>query len=94
MKNIYQLRGSRGGLTYKTWDALTLTDYAEGQRCAQVVEHFYQICDGYADLFGELPRLWVFGYDMDNMKARGLVLGVYAGVCNTSGSASCIFTPD
>src|SRR5699024_6773318 len=28
-------------------------------------------CDGYEDLFGELPRLWVFGYDMDNMKARG-----------------------
>lgn len=64
-------KGQPGGLTYKTWDALTLTDDSEGQRCAHVVEHFYQLCDGYEDLFGELPRLWVFGYDMDNMKARG-----------------------
>ncbi len=64
-------KGQPGGLTYKTWDALTLTDDSEGQRCAQVVEHFYQMFDGYEDLFGELPRLWVFGFDMESMKARG-----------------------
>lgn len=64
-------KGQPGGLTYKTWDMLTLTDDLEGQRCALVVTQFYQLCDGYEDLFGELPRLWVFGYDMDNMKPRG-----------------------
>jgi len=58
-------------LTYKVWDALTLTDDLEGQKCALVVEHFYQICDGYEDVLGELPRLWVFGFDMENMDACG-----------------------
>lgn len=64
-------KGQPGGLTYKIWDALTLTDNSEGQNCALVIEHFYQVVNGFESLLGELPRLWVFGFDMDNMKARG-----------------------
>ena len=64
-------KGQPGGVTYKVWDALTLTSDQEGQQCAKVVNHYYSLCDGFADIQSEVPRLWVFGYDMDNMKARG-----------------------
>jgi len=58
-------------VTYKIWDALTLTSDSCGQQCAQVVSNFYSLCEGFSDVQSEVPRLWVFGYDMDNMKARG-----------------------
>ncbi len=60
-----------GGLTYKYWDALTFTDKSIGQQSAMVVDHFYYISNGREDEFGEMPRVWSFGFDMDNMKARG-----------------------
>lgn len=64
-------KGQPGGVTYKIWDALTLTNKESGQKCAQVVSHFYSLCSDFSDVQAEVPRLWVFGYDMDNMKARG-----------------------
>lgn len=64
-------KGQPGGITYKIWDALTLTGNESGQRCAKVVEHFYSICSQFEIEYAENPRLWVFAYDMDNMKARG-----------------------
>lgn len=64
-------KGQPGGITYKIWDALTLSCSPQGQRCACVVEHFYEIGDYLEEEHHGLPRLWVFGYDMDNMKARG-----------------------
>jgi CRISPR system Cascade subunit CasA len=63
-------KGQPGGITYKTWDALTFSCKDVGQECALVVSHFYTLCEGFAALHSEMPRLWVFGYDMDNMKAR------------------------
>lgn len=63
-------KGQPGGITYKTWDNLTYTNDAEGQRCASVVDHFYTVSDMLAETQSAIPRLWVFGYDMDNMKAR------------------------
>lgn len=64
-------KGQPGGITYKIWDALTLTDDEAGQRCAMVVDHFYSIVDQFEIERPETPRLWVFAYDMDNMKSRG-----------------------
>jgi len=64
-------KGQPGGITYKIWDALTLTSSEEGQRCAKVVAAFYSLWDEFSQPQSEVPRLWVFGYDMDNMKARG-----------------------
>lgn len=64
-------KGQPGGIHYKTWDVLTLTSKSEGQACALVVSHFYEICRDFTDVQSEVPRLWAFGYDMDNMKARG-----------------------
>ncbi len=64
-------KGQPGGISYKVWDALTLTSESNGQKCALVVSHFYKICYDFVDVQSEVPNLWVFAYDMDNMKARG-----------------------
>ncbi len=54
-----------GGFAYRHWLSWVLGQAADKkkQRCAGVVEH------ALADRRGQL-RLWAFGYDMDNMKAR------------------------
>lgn len=64
------VKGQPGGITYKIWDSLTLSSDKEGQQCAWVIEHFSALLDEFAEYQSETPRLWVFGYDMDNMKAR------------------------
>ncbi|KLU15927.1 MULTISPECIES: type I-E CRISPR-associated protein Cse1/CasA [Xenorhabdus] len=65
------VKGQPSGVTYKIWDSLIFSDDKQGQQAAQVVDHFHQINDYFADEQSSTPRLWVFGYDMDNMKARG-----------------------
>lgn len=64
------VKGQPGGITYKIWDSLALSSEAEGLHCASVIRHFYSLCNNYPTLMGYYPRLWAFGYDMDNMKAR------------------------
>ncbi len=64
-------KGQPGGINYKIWDALTLSSDEQGQRCAAVVNHYYEVHEALPESFGQIPNLWVFGYDMDNMKARG-----------------------
>ena len=54
------------GLTYRHW--LEWVEGGEGRRPARVVELFNEQTGRRAR--GEQLRLWVFGYDMDNMKAR------------------------
>lgn len=72
-KEPLSVKGQPGGIQYKIWDMLTFSSDDTGLRCALVVQQFHH-------LYGEellemhfhtMPRLWVFGYDMDNMKARG-----------------------
>lgn len=65
------LKGQSGGINYKRWDIMTLThsDDSIGQSAATVVGHFGTICDEFGEQ--EVPQLWTFGYDMDNMKPRG-----------------------
>ncbi|CDG16300.1 type I-E CRISPR-associated protein Cse1/CasA [Xenorhabdus doucetiae] len=65
------IKGQPGGITYKIWDSLTFSDNKEGQEAARVVDHFNLLNDYFADKQHSLLRLWAFGYDMDNMKARG-----------------------
>ncbi|CDG88630.1 CRISPR-associated protein, Cse1 family [Xenorhabdus bovienii str. feltiae Florida] len=65
------IKGQPGGITYKLWNSLAFSRNNEGQKAALVVDHFHQICDYFAEEHSATPRLWVFGYDMDNMKARG-----------------------
>lgn len=63
-------KGQPGGITYKTWEMLSYTSDEEGQRCAKVVNHFYTISNMFEQKYQSTPQLWVFAYDMDNMKAR------------------------
>lgn len=74
-------KGQPGGLGYRHWPGLVLEDEAgSGALPARVVTHHlhkYEMVQAARDdgeafeaLFKQ-ARLWVFGYDMDNMKPRG-----------------------
>jgi CRISPR system Cascade subunit CasA len=65
---------NQSGISYRNWLGLVQasTDKNSKNEPAKVVHLFRQ--ERAADLFGssKIPfRLWAFGYDMDNMKARG-----------------------
>jgi len=63
------LKGQQGGLGYRHWSGVTMTDQASGDCSAKVVRAYME--ERVHSLLGEAPaRLWCFGYDMDNMKAR------------------------
>ena len=63
------LKGQPGGLGYRHWLGLAWQDASNGDRAAQVVRLFNE--ERADQLSGDtLARLWCFGYDMDNMKAR------------------------
>ncbi|WP_067207068.1 type I-E CRISPR-associated protein Cse1/CasA [Marinomonas aquimarina] len=65
-------KGQPGGIQYKIWDALTFSSEENAQKCARVVGHFERISEGNPRVFKKVvTSLWVFGYDMDNMKPRG-----------------------
>lgn len=74
-------KGQPGGLGYRHWPGLVLEDEAvSGALPARVVTHHLQKYrqveaardDGEAfEALFKRTRLWVFGYDMDNMKPRG-----------------------
>ncbi|MBU1619637.1 MAG: type I-E CRISPR-associated protein Cse1/CasA [Gammaproteobacteria bacterium] len=65
-------KGQPGGVSYKYWQALTLLDDEEGSIPAKVVTAYSTGRDTLlGGRSGEYQRLWAFGYDMDNMKARG-----------------------
>lgn len=62
------LKGQKGGIGYRDWFGLALGSDDHQPDAAHVVVHFN------TKLQHKLPgvpvRLWCFGYDMDNMKAR------------------------
>ena len=60
------LHAQPGGMAYRFWLALTQGD--DYYQAAKVIRA-YQGSDG-RQLKHEQFRLWIFGYDMDNMKAR------------------------
>lgn len=74
-------KGQPGGLGYRHWPGLVLEDEAvSGALPARVVTHhlhkYHMVAaardDGEAfEALFKRTRLWVFGYDMDNMKPRG-----------------------
>ncbi|MEM9102447.1 MAG: type I-E CRISPR-associated protein Cse1/CasA [Pseudomonadota bacterium] len=65
-------KGQPEGLPYKMWHSLLFTEKSDKEHItpAQVVSSFYIKRDEFDKETNEIPRLWVFGYDMDNMKAR------------------------
>lgn len=70
----YSRKAQTDGLGYRQWEALSMKDEKEkGYLPAQVVMDYAKKCEKADDMDLELPaiaRLWVFGYDMDNMKPR------------------------
>lgn len=64
------LKGEIGGIGYRHWLGLALKsgEGEEGEVRAAIVNSYYEK----ANKFTDLPpvTLWVFGYDMDKMKAR------------------------
>ncbi|KEA64682.1 CRISPR-associated protein, Cse1 family [Marinobacterium lacunae] len=65
-------KGQPGGIQYKQWHSLAYTDREGGSLPAKVVSRYLEdLAPFFSFDWGEVPRLWVFGYDMDNMKARG-----------------------
>jgi CRISPR system Cascade subunit CasA len=69
-KNIpLSLKGQQGGLGYRHWLGLVWQDDDNGDQAAYIVRTFNE---ERIDLIGAAghARLWCFGYDMDNMKAR------------------------
>ena len=63
------LKGQQGGLGYRHWLGLVLSDPFNDTSAAQVTRRFIE--RRAVDLDEQhFARLWCFGYDMDNMKAR------------------------
>ncbi|QEI07677.1 type I-E CRISPR-associated protein Cse1/CasA [Pigmentiphaga aceris] len=58
------IKGQKGGIGYRHWLGLAIGSDDAKPKAARVVEHMNS-------KQGKLPvKLWCFGYDMDNMKAR------------------------
>ncbi|MFP4237148.1 MAG: type I-E CRISPR-associated protein Cse1/CasA [Desulfonatronovibrio sp.] len=68
------IKGQQGGIGYQHWEALALgNEEKHGNMPALVVLDFANKAKALRD-FGPTARqalLWAFGYDMENMKARG-----------------------
>ncbi len=69
IKPALSKKGQKGGLGYKDWLSLSLQNESKGDQCAKIVsltneERIKEISKT------KRLRLWCFGYDMDNMKAR------------------------
>ena len=63
------LHGQKGGITYRNWLGLTLGDRDNSQFPARTIAHFFDKRIRRLKM-DRNPRIWAFGYDMDNMKAR------------------------
>ena len=68
-KEPYSVKAQPGGFCYRHWLGLILDDEKNHKQAAKVVRVYL---DSRQQLIDEdyHPRLWLFGYDMDNMKAR------------------------
>lgn len=63
------LKGQQGGLGYRHWLGLVWADPFNGDTAARATRAYMETRS--RDTAGpRLARLWCFGYDMDNMKAR------------------------
>ncbi len=69
-KNLpLSLKGQQGGLGYRHWLGMVFQDAVSGDTSAKITR---VTMEERADELGDngLVRLWCFGFDMDNMKAR------------------------
>jgi len=59
-----------GGITYKHWLGLVQSDTDNNRQVAGVVTRFQNVQGILQDKLPPKPRLWAFGYDLENVKAR------------------------
>jgi CRISPR system Cascade subunit CasA len=70
-KESISIKGQPGGLGYRHWLGLVLGERTGKQRkVPATVARTWKIRCDWLDEGTFEPRLWAFGYDMDNMKAR------------------------
>ncbi len=73
-KPTLSIKGKQGGVGYQDWLALNFRQENNNVLPAQVVSAFYseklEVLKDYYPEITTVARLWCFGYDMDNMKAR------------------------
>ena len=69
-KPSLSLKGQQGGLGYRHWLGLCLTDAGNGDGAAEVVQRWQERANYFPEVAEAAMRLWCFGFDMDNMKAR------------------------
>jgi CRISPR system Cascade subunit CasA len=63
------IKGQKNGIGYRHWLGLTLGNEARQPEAARVVGYFTR-CSDRLPVSARDARLWCYGYDMDNMKAR------------------------
>jgi len=63
------IKGQKGGIGYRHWLGLTLGNEAKQPEAARMVSYFVR-CSDRLPTSARDARLWCYGYDMDNMKAR------------------------
>jgi CRISPR system Cascade subunit CasA len=64
------VKGKQGGLSYKDWLGIVFGEDKKGEKPAAVVFNFFTQKRRKLKGADQNQRLWCFGYDMDNMKAR------------------------
>lgn len=68
-KEAYSVKAQIGGFSYRHWLGLVLEDEKNHKQAAKVVQVYLN--SRQEIIAGDFqPRLWLFGYDMANMKAR------------------------
>lgn len=66
------IKGQPGGITYKQWEILRFAcPDKQAHNSALVVSHMNLLANRLRRKMKDQLRLWVFAYDMDNMKPRG-----------------------
>lgn len=68
--DILPVHLQRDGITYRHWLGLVQNDSEGGREIARVVQRFRNIQPLLWGLLPQVPRLWAFGYDFENVKAR------------------------
>jgi CRISPR system Cascade subunit CasA len=63
--SILPVHAQPGGMTYRHWLGFVIQDGNEKKMTARIIHEFYDRWKS-----GWQFRIWAFGYDMDNMKAR------------------------
>ncbi len=68
-KEPYSVKAQVGGFSYRHWLGLVLDDVKNHKQKAKIMTVYLKSRKGIIEAEKQ-PRLWLFGYDMDNMKPR------------------------